>query len=139
VISWNSNLLIILHQLYRLTVFKESILKLLKLDSLVDNVTGYVEARIELLRIDIKEEIAKGLAKALVIVVMIAVFTLFVMMISVAAAYKVGESIGMFGGFASVASFYLLVGLLVFTFRNPIIEKLEKQLDEKMKNKKKAL
>ena len=84
------------------------------MDSLVDNVTGYVEARIELMRIEIKEEIAKGLAKALVTVVMIAVFTLFVLLISVAAAYKIGESIGMFGGYASVAIFYLFVGMLVF-------------------------
>lgn len=117
-------------------MFKENILKFLKLDSLVDNVTGYVEARIELLKIEIKEEVARGLAKALVTVVMIAVFTLFIMLISIAAAYKVGETIGMFGGFASVASFYLLIGLLVFLFRNSITELLEKQLEERMKKKK---
>ena len=86
------------------------------MDSLIDNVTGYVEARIELMKIEIKEEVAKGLAKALVTVVMIAVFTLFVLLISVAVAYKVGESIGMFGGFAIVASFYLFLGLLVVPF-----------------------
>ena len=108
------------------------------MDSLIDNVTGYVEARIELLKIEIKEEVAKGLARALVTVVMIAVFTLFVLLMSVAAAYKVGESIGMFGGYASVASFYLFVGLLVFLFRNSITEKLEKQLEERMKKKKQS-
>lgn len=117
-------------------MFKETILKFLKIDSLVENVTGYVEARIELLKIEIKEEVAKGLAKAIVTVVVIAVFTLFVLLISVAAAYKVGESIGMFGGYAAVASFYLLVGLLVLLFRNSITEKLEKKLDERMKKKK---
>jgi uncharacterized membrane protein YqjE len=103
------------------------------MDSLVDNVTGYVEARIELLKIEIKEEVAKGLAKALVAVVMIAVFTLFVLLISVAAAYKASESLGI----AVVASFYLFVGLIVFLFRNPITELLEKQLEERMKKKKK--
>ncbi len=107
------------------------------MDSLVDNVTGYVEARIELLKIEIKEEVAKGLAKALVAVIMIAVFTLFVLLISVAAAYKASESLGMFGGFAIVASFYLFVGLIVFLFRNPITELLEKKLEERMKKKKK--
>jgi sorbitol-specific phosphotransferase system component IIC len=106
------------------------------MDSLVDNVTGYIEARIELMRIEIKEEIARGLAKAIVTIVMIAVFTLFVLLISIAAAHKVGESIGMFGGYGVVASFYLLLGLLVFLFRNPITEKLEKRLEERMKKKK---
>ena len=109
------------------------------MDSLVDNVTGYVEARIELLKIEIKEEVAKGLARTLVTVVMIAVLTLFVLLISVALAYKLSESVGMFGGFATVASFYLFLGLIVFLFRNPITEILEKQLEERMKKKKKSL
>lgn len=106
------------------------------MDSLVDNVTGYVEARIQLLKIEIKEEVAKGLAKTLVTVVIIAVFTLFVLLISIAAAYKASESFGMFGGFVIVASFYLLLGFIVFLFRNPITEILEKQLEERMKKKK---
>ena len=89
------------------------------MDSLVDNVTGYVEARIELMRIEIKEEIAKGLAKALVTVVMIAVFTLFVLLISVAAAYKIGESIGMFGGYASLLLSICLWGFWSFCSEIP--------------------
>lgn len=117
-------------------MLKETILKFLKMDSLLDSVTGYIEARIELFKIEIKEEVARGLAKALVGVVIIAVFTLFIMLSSIATAYKIGESIGMFGGFAIVASFYLLVGLLVFLFRNAISEILEKRLEERMKKKK---
>lgn len=106
------------------------------MDSLIENITGYVEARIELMKIEIKEELAKGLAKALVIVVMTAVLTLFVLLISMAAAFKIGESVGEFGGFAIMAGFYLLLGLLLYLFRNSISEKLEAQLTEIMKKKK---
>ena len=106
------------------------------MDSLIENITGYVEARIELMKIEIKEELAKGLAKALVIVLMIAVLTLFVLLISMAAAFKIGESVGQFGGFAIMAGFYLLLGLLLYLFRNSISEKLEAQLTEIMKKKK---
>jgi uncharacterized membrane protein YqjE len=118
-------------------VLKDTILKFLKMDSLIENITGYVEARIELMKIEIKEEVAKGLAKSLVIVVMIAVLTLFVLLISMAVAYKMGESIGTFGGFAIVAGFYLFIGLLLYLFRNPITDRLEKKLEEKMKKRKK--
>ena len=44
-------------------MIKETILKLLKLDSLVDNLTGYFEGRIELMKYEIKEDLARGLAK----------------------------------------------------------------------------
>jgi len=107
------------------------------MDSLIENITGYVEARIELMKIEMKEEVAKGLAKALVFIVMTAVFTLFILLISMAAAYKVGESVGTYGGFTIVAGFYLLVGLILYLFRNSITQKLEEQLEERMKKKKK--
>ncbi len=118
-------------------MLKETLLKFLKLDSLIDNLTGYVEARIELMKIEVREELANGLAKALVLVLIIAMVTLFVCMMSIAVAYKIGESLGIFEGFAIVACFYLIAGLGLFLFRNPITEKLEKQLATKMGKKKK--
>ena len=118
-------------------MLKDTILKFLKMDSLIENITGYVETRIELLKIEMKEEVAKSLAKALVYAVILALSTLFILLISMAVAYKIGETLGTFGGFAIVAGVYLLAGLLVYGFRHSIIEKLESQLQEKMKKKKK--
>jgi sorbitol-specific phosphotransferase system component IIC len=106
------------------------------MDSLVENITGYVETRIELMKLEMKEEVSKALAKALVSVVIIAVFTLFILLISMAGAYKIGESVGTFGGFAIVAGFYLLIGVLVFLFRGAITEMIEDRVQEKMKKKK---
>lgn len=116
-------------------MLKDTILKFLKLDSLVENMTGYVEARIELMKVEMKEEVAKVLAKALIFVVLTAVFTLFILLISMAAAYKIGESLGTFGGFAVVAGFYLLIGVLVFLLRDSIAEKIDARLQEIMKKK----
>jgi hypothetical protein len=105
------------------------------MDSLIENITGYVEARIELMKLEMKDEVSKALAKALVFVVIAAVFTLFILLISMAGAYKIGETVGMFGGFAIVAGFYLLIGVLVFLFRGTIMGMIEDQLQEKMKKK----
>jgi uncharacterized membrane protein YqjE len=118
-------------------MLKETLLKFLKLDGLIDSLTGYVEARIALMKIEVREELANGLAKALVLVLIIALFTLFVCMMSFAVAYEIGESLGTFEGFAIVACFYLIVGLGLFLLRNPITEKLEKELGTKMGKKKK--
>jgi uncharacterized membrane protein YqjE len=68
-------------------VLKDTFLKFLKMDSLIENITGYVETRIELLKIEIKEEIAKSLSKALVYVIIVGVVMLFVLLISMAGAY----------------------------------------------------
>lgn len=126
-----------MHGLNFIPVLKETLLKFFKMDTLIENITGYVETRIELMKIEMKEEVAKGLAKAFVFIVITAVLTLFVLLISMAVAYKIGETLGTFGGFAVVAGFYLLVGVLLFVFRDPITGKLEESLEEVMKKKKK--
>lgn len=117
-------------------MLKETLLKFLKMDSLIENITGYVEARIGLMKIEIKEEVAKALAKALVLVSVLAVLLLSVFLISMAVAYKIGERVGAFGGFAIVGSIYLVIGVTIFFLRHPITNYVEARLDQKMKNKK---
>ena len=117
-------------------MLKENLLKFLKLDSLVENVTGYVETRIELLRIEIREELAEGISRAVVYVVVLAVMMLSVFLGSMAVAFKIAESMGAFAGFGIVSGIYFVVGLLVYFFRNPIAERIQLRLNERMNKKK---
>lgn len=117
-------------------MLKDSILKFLKLDSLIENLTGYVETRIELTKMEIREELARGLSRFLLFILLGGVFTLFIVLISIAVAHLIAKSLGAFGGFAVVAGFYLLLALLLFGFRKSIIEKLQDQLVQIMKKKK---
>lgn len=117
-------------------MLKDSVLKFLKLDSLIENVTGYVEARIELTKLELKEDAAKGLSKVLLFLLMGVVFMLFVVFISIAVAHLISKSVGAFGGFAIVAGFYFLVSLLLYAFKDTIGEKLQDYLIEVMKKKK---
>lgn len=109
-------------------MIKEAILKLLKLDGLVSNLTGYVEGRIELMKHEIKEDLARGLAKVSLIMLAALLFTFFLIFISVAVAFKLSESMGEFNGFGLVAAFYLLLLVGIIVFRNAISKKLEKKL-----------
>ena len=117
-------------------VLKDSILKFLKLDGLIESLTGYIESRIELTKLEIKEDIAMGLAKVLLAILLGVVFTLFIILISIAVAHLIAKSLGAFGGFAIVAGFYLIVGMLLLAFRNAISEKLQDYLMKIMKKKK---
>ncbi len=116
-------------------MLKDSILKLFKLDSLVSNLTGYVETRMELVKLELKEDLTKAIAKLSVFVFLAFAFTLFLMFISVALAFKIGESVGVFGGFAIVAGFYLVIALVLLFFRDAISASIEKQISEITKKK----
>lgn len=116
---------------------KDTILKFLKLDSLVEHLTGFVEARIELMKVEVQEELARVLSRALVFVVIVSIVTLFVLLISMAVSYKIGERLGNSGGFAIVAGFYLLIGVIILSFRTRISQVLENKLEEAMRRRKK--
>lgn len=115
----------------------DSISKFLKLDGLFDSVTGYVEARIEILKIEIKEDVSKAIAAALIFALIGIGLVLFVFFVSLALAVKLGEYLGGFEGFAIVAGLYLLIALLIFVFRKKLIARIEENVQSSFKAKEK--
>ncbi len=99
--------------------------------------TGYVEARMELVKLEIREDLTRAISKLSVFVFLAFAFTLFLMFISVAIALRIGESVGTFEGFAIVAGFYLSIVLISFFFRDAISGFIEKQITELLNKKKK--
>ena len=118
-------------------VVKESLLKFLKLDGIMSNLTGYIETKIELMKLEVKEDLAKAISKAAVFIVLSFAATLFVLFISMAIAYKIGENTSTFTGFAIVAGFYAAIGITLWIMRSSIRKKLEQQFMENVKLKKK--
>jgi len=109
-------------------MLKDTLLKFLKLDGLVNNLTGYIETRIELMKYEVKEDMAKAIAKVSILLLVALLFTFFLLFVSVALAHKIGESLGSFAGFGLVAGFYLLLLLVIIALREPIGKSLEKKL-----------
>jgi len=118
-------------------VLKDSILKFLNLEGLVHNLTGYVETRMELLKLELREDLAKTLSKLIVFSAISLMTLMFIFFISTAAAYMIGTYLGMFAGFAIVAAFYLAIALLLWLMRDSLGAELEKRLTEKITLKKK--
>jgi hypothetical protein len=116
----------------------ESILKLLKLDNLVSSLTGYVEARIELLKSEIREDVSKAIAKSLVTVAMLLLAFMFLIFFSIGLAYFFNRFFDeTYAGFWAVAGMYGIIFLLLLLFRKSIYEHFEQQLAEMMKRKEK--
>lgn len=103
----------------------------------MSNLTGYIEARIELMKVEIKEDVAKALSKAVVFAIVGFVATLFILFLSMAVAYKIAEVTSPFIGFLVVAGFYLIAGLILWFTRDNLQGKMENQFNENFKLKKK--
>jgi hypothetical protein len=117
---------------------KESIFKFLRIDNLMDNLTGYVETRAELLKIEIREEVIKIVSRGIIISLTVFFGLLFLFFFSVAFA----EYINTFfnnghAGYWILAGVYALPCIVFLMFRTAIIKYFEKRLAETFKNKEK--
>ncbi len=117
-------------------MFKDTFSKLFKIDNLISNLTGYVETRVELIKIELKEELAKSLAKAVAFLLIAFIAALFIIFISIAGALQLAESLGNFAGFSIVAAVYLITGIILWFSREKLIAKFEKQFELMFRKKK---
>ncbi len=117
-------------------MLRDSIAKFFKVDNLIGNLTGYVETRIELVKVEAKEELSKGLSTAVVYLLVAFVFALVIVFASVAVGLELAEIVGGLWAFIIISGFYLLVGGLLVAYRQPLIDMVNRRISA-MLNKKK--
>ncbi len=96
---------------------KSKLFKFLRIDAIIENLTGLIEARLELAKLEIKEEVAKAGAK----IVAAIIFSFLLVMIIIFFSISVGAMLNgilesNFLGYAIVTGFYILVLVLLITF-----------------------
>jgi hypothetical protein len=116
-------------------VFKEGIAKFLKLDSLMEHLTGYVETRIEILKYDLKEDLSRVASRASVLISVALSGLFFLLFFSMGIAVAVGQRTGYFWGFSIVAGFYVIVGLILFLNRESLGKSIEEKIRKVIKQK----
>jgi uncharacterized membrane protein YqjE len=117
---------------------KDSIFKFLRLDNLVENLSGYFETRVELVKMEIREEIASVISHGLMIGVLFLLGLLFLVFLSVGAAiYLNGYLNNSFTGFWIVSGIYGVSGLVIGLFRKSIGHFFERYLIEQAKRHRK--
>ncbi len=116
----------------------DSIFKFLRLDTLVNHVSGYLEARMELLKIEIREDVANLLAKGLVYGAIGLFAFLFLIFFSVGLAHYLNQFFAAsYGGYFAVAGVYALALVIFLVFRKVIGEQVEQHFNTLIKQKKK--
>lgn len=117
-------------------MIRDSLAKFFKVDSLISNLTGYVETRVEILKIEAREEISKQAANAMIYGAIGFLFALVLVFFSVAIALVIGTRLGNFAGFTIVAGVYLIAGVVIVLNREKLIKSVEKKIALKLKKKK---
>lgn len=113
---------------------KDTIFKFLKLDSVIENVRGYFEARVALMKIEVREEVANILSRGLMIMVLFLIGFLFVLFLSLGLAQYLNTFFeGEFAGYLLVAGFFGLLLLVLILLRKNLFKTLEKQFENIIK------
>ncbi len=94
-----------------------------KTEELAGNIKAYVNARIESVKLNTAEKSSVVIANLIAGMVVAVVFLFFIVFASVALSLGLGEWLGKtWAGFLIVAGLYLLIGLVVWTTRERIIQ-----------------
>lgn len=133
--------IILKSKIHYIAIFMEkitdSILKFLKLDSLVNNLTGYVEARIALMKSEIRDDIAKAISRGMVIVAMSLMGFLFLIFFSIGLAHFLNSYFDhSYAGYWTVAGLYASLLVILYAFRNKIYDTFERQFSDIIKQRK---
>ncbi len=117
---------------------KESVFKFLKLDNLIANLSGYVETKAELIKMEIREDMARILSQGIVVVTMIFFALIFLLFFSIGLAQYINTFFTEpFAGYFIVSGIYLVAFLGFFVFRKTINKNFEKYFKEIIKRKEK--
>lgn len=115
-------------------------MKILDLDKLIDALTGYIETKIELLQLDLKEELTSVMAQVVAvgaIVVSSLVAFLFLFLGLAALLNQLLES--SFLGYFIIAILWLALAALFAIRRTSIVEKVKKRVSsEEVEEKEKT-
>ncbi len=115
---------------------KDKIFKFLHLDNLVDNASGYVEARLELYKMEIREDVAKVLSRAIIYMTIGFFGFLLLIFFSIGLAYFLNQYFAeTYVGFWIVSGIYGLAFLIFLVFRKSMDKNFEKHFIEMIKRK----
>jgi Putative Actinobacterial Holin-X, holin superfamily III len=115
---------------------KERVFKFLHLDSLIENVTGFAEAKLELYKMEIREDVAKVLSRAIVYATIGFFGFLLLMFLSIGLAHYLNTYFTeTYVGFWIVAGLYAVVFVIFLLFKKGIDKNFEKHFTEMIRRK----
>ncbi|QSE98617.1 phage holin family protein [Fulvivirga lutea] len=111
----------------------KGIWKLLGFDGILDNVKALVDTRVKLIKLEIKDELAKALANTLISIILLNLLFFALLLVSVGVSIYIGREMGnYFQGFLIVSAFYFILFVVLMLFKKKIglKEAIERELNK---------
>ena len=97
---------------------KSKLFKFLRIDAIIEHLTGLIETRVELAKIEVKEEVSKIGARIIAGVVFAFLLVMIIIMFSIALAAWINVMLESgYWGYFIVTGFYLLTLILLIVFK----------------------
>lgn len=116
---------------------KGKLFKFLRLDAIIDNLTGLIETRIELAKIEMKEEVAKIGARIIAGVVLSFLLVMIIIFLSFSVATWINSLLeSTYWGYFIITGFYLVFFILIIVLKAHIWlqQKIESSLIDTEEN-----
>lgn len=122
--------------MFNLNNLKDEIFRLLGIDTLLNSMSDYVEARVELIKFEIREEITRHLSRLMVSLILVLLLLIAFTFLSITACLILNEITGSsYLGFLMVSGMYLFIALLVYILRGAIARSVQDGMKEKLQKK----
>ena len=109
---------------------KDLLSKFFRIEEITEHLSSYVESRVALLKLEIKEEVAKAMTRVMVIGVVILLALMVLFFFSVGIALFLNQYFeGAYSGFFLVAGLYLVILLVSYVLRKRILKNLDRFLN----------
>lgn len=106
-------------------------MKLFDLNKIIDTFTGFLETKIELMKLDAKEELSGLIAKALIFLFVFVLAFLTLLLFSLGLSSVLNSYFGSsYLGFLIVGVIYLTLALLVYSQRRTLVNKVKREVIE---------
>ncbi len=115
---------------------KDILFKLFKLENIAFNLTGYVESKLELFKLEIRTDVTKALSRAMTLIFLALLAFLFLLFLSLGLAYLINSFFeAQYVGFFVIALFYGIVFVSLYINRKALTSTMEEQILKSQKNK----
>ncbi|MCX8491275.1 MAG: phage holin family protein [Cyclobacteriaceae bacterium] len=119
-------------------IIKDTLFKFLRLDNLFSHLTGFVETQAALLKMEVREEVAKIIARGLVVGFILLLAFLFLLFLSIGLAHYLNDFFHeAYIGYWIIAGLYGLPCVVFLLLRKQISTAIEKYFTVHLKYKEK--
>lgn len=119
--------------MFSLENIKDEVFRLLGIDSLIKSLSDYVEARVELVKMEIREEVSRHLSRFFVSLVIALFFCMAFGLLSITAGLYLNEALdSRWQGFLVVGSIYLFLAFVILLFRGALVRSVQNRMKDRM-------